>query len=270
MALSKAYNGNLGALKKLGIPLSDAIVKSKDFNAAQKALTESMGGAATTAAKTYAGQLAILGQKVGEFKEGLGAKLLPVLGNVLTAINDVSKGFGGETGLAKRVGQASDALDQARDNKYENSWFAVGDALKGAADSLSNLFSTVVGPDGQKSVSSIQQIADGIESIAHAIDNVSTAWGKATSWKDRLFSAITIEAKPGDNINNSPFTRLRDRVTGKAPSNLIGPQSMRGNGAVVININGAVDANGTRRQIEQLLKTSARSMGQVNLVGNAL
>ena len=268
LALSKAYGGNLGSLKKLGIPLSDAIVKSKDFNKAQVVLSETFRGAAATSAKTYSGQLKILNEKISEFKEGIGAKLLPILGNVLTAINQISDGFGGKTGLAKRVGQASDALESARNAKYEDSWYNVGDSLKTAATSLQNMFTAVAGPDGQKSVSSIERIADGIQSIAHAIDNVTTAWSKAVSWKDKLAGWITIEKPAGDSIHNSPFTRLRDRITGAVPHGA--PQGLRSGNGLTININGAVDANGTRRQIEQLLKTSARSMGQVNLVGNAL
>jgi uncharacterized protein (DUF885 family) len=33
-ALSKAYDGNLGALKRIGVPLSENIVKTKDFDGA--------------------------------------------------------------------------------------------------------------------------------------------------------------------------------------------------------------------------------------------
>ncbi len=40
-ALGKAYDGNLGALKRIGVPLDENIVKTKDFDAAVIALFNS-------------------------------------------------------------------------------------------------------------------------------------------------------------------------------------------------------------------------------------
>ena len=78
-ALVKAHNGNLGALKRLGIPLADNIVKSKDFNAATKVLAQTFGGAAKTNAETFSGRLAIMQQHLNESKEQIGYALMPVM-----------------------------------------------------------------------------------------------------------------------------------------------------------------------------------------------
>ena len=49
-ALGKAYDGNLGALKRIGVPLDENIVKTKDFDGAVKALSETFAGQAAAAA----------------------------------------------------------------------------------------------------------------------------------------------------------------------------------------------------------------------------
>jgi hypothetical protein len=261
-ALSKAYNGNLGALKKLGIPLSDAIVKSKDFNQAQVVLAETFRGAAATSAATYAGQMKILSERVSEFKEGIGAKLLPVLSRVFSAINQISDGFGGKTGLAKRVGQASDALSSARDEKYGDSWYVVGQSLKDVADSFGKLFEKLNGEGGKSGIDAIQKITGALTALAHALDLIAGAYGKLRDLRNLpgFKQLIDLELLP-----QKALTRV---LTGSKPNSA--PRGLLAGNGVTININGAVDANGTRRQIEQLLKTSARSMGKVNLVGNAL
>jgi len=71
LALGKAYGGNFTALKKLGIPLDENIVKTKDFDGLTKQLTDTFGGSAKANTETFAGQLAILQQYFGKFKRTL-------------------------------------------------------------------------------------------------------------------------------------------------------------------------------------------------------
>ena len=78
-ALGKAYDGNLGALKRIGVPLDENIVKTKDFDAATKALSETFAGQADAAAETFAGRLARIRIAIDEAKEQLGQALLPLL-----------------------------------------------------------------------------------------------------------------------------------------------------------------------------------------------
>lgn len=78
-ALGKAYDGNLGALKRIGVPLDENIIKTKDFDAATKALSETFAGQADAAAETFAGRLARIRIAIDEAKEQLGTALLPLL-----------------------------------------------------------------------------------------------------------------------------------------------------------------------------------------------
>lgn len=78
LALGKAFTGNMGALTKLGIPLDQAVVKSKNLNEIINALNGQFGGAAAAAADTFSGRLRILQVSLGEAVEGIGYALLPI------------------------------------------------------------------------------------------------------------------------------------------------------------------------------------------------
>jgi hypothetical protein len=75
--VSKAYGGNIGALKKLFPQISAATVKSKDFAAAMREISAETKGAAAAAANTFAGQMERIKIAFGEASESLGYKLLP-------------------------------------------------------------------------------------------------------------------------------------------------------------------------------------------------
>jgi hypothetical protein len=75
--VSKAYGGNIGALKKLFPQISAATVKSKDFAAAMREISGETKGAAAAAANTFAGQMERIKLAFGEASESLGYKLIP-------------------------------------------------------------------------------------------------------------------------------------------------------------------------------------------------
>jgi hypothetical protein len=52
-AVTKALQGNYKALKNLGVPITDAMVKSKDLNAVLALTAKTFGGAAATRANTF-------------------------------------------------------------------------------------------------------------------------------------------------------------------------------------------------------------------------
>jgi hypothetical protein len=79
LALSKAVNGNLGALTRLGIPLDANTIKSKDFNKALGVLNDTFKDQANVRAKTLEGRLKGLNIAYGEILETLGYALLPVI-----------------------------------------------------------------------------------------------------------------------------------------------------------------------------------------------
>ena len=99
-AIGRAYDGNFTSLKKLGIPLDDNIIKTKDFAAAQKALTDQFGGAAAANMNTFEGRLKNVKIRFDEFVETIGYKVLPIVDSLLrnvTKLVDIygQKGLGG-------------------------------------------------------------------------------------------------------------------------------------------------------------------------------
>jgi hypothetical protein len=82
-ALAKAYEGNNGALSRLGIGISATQIKTLGFEGTVKQLSDTFGGAATTQANTFQGQIQRLQVAFDEAKESVGARLLPILQNLL-------------------------------------------------------------------------------------------------------------------------------------------------------------------------------------------
>jgi hypothetical protein len=87
-ALGKAYEGNTGALTRLGVGLSAAEIKTLGLEGAVATLSETFGGAAATQADTYEGRIQRLQVAFDEAKETVGAALLPILEKLLVFITD--------------------------------------------------------------------------------------------------------------------------------------------------------------------------------------
>jgi hypothetical protein len=87
IALAKASNGQVTALQRLGIPLDENAVKTKDFNAILGQLTDTFGGAAETAANSYEGQMKRMGIAIDNAKENIGMALLPILEKLIPVLD---------------------------------------------------------------------------------------------------------------------------------------------------------------------------------------
>jgi hypothetical protein len=97
-SLGKAYEGNVGALAKLGVGLDAATLKSMSMSEITTALSSKFGGQAAAAAETYQGKIDRLNIAVDEAKETIGYALL-------NALDSVSNAFGGVGGLQDGIGQ---------------------------------------------------------------------------------------------------------------------------------------------------------------------
>ena len=151
-AIGKAYDGNFTALKKLGVPLDENIIKTKDFKAAQEALTAQFGGAAAANANTYAGRLQILKIRFDEMVEAIGYRVLPYLGKLLDYVDRLIKimderGLGGvisEVGsrLRRFVDPAQAVLDVLQKNVKQTDGFA--NKLKQTGVNVANFGSSII------------------------------------------------------------------------------------------------------------------------------
>ena len=109
-ALGKAYDGNTAALGKLGIGLSSAELKAMSFEDTQKRLSDLFGGAAAANADTFAGRLQILKVTFDEAKESVGAKLLPIIQQLVEfVVNQVVPALGKFAQFFKPITDAIEA-----------------------------------------------------------------------------------------------------------------------------------------------------------------
>ena len=117
-SLGKAYDGNTASLGKLGIGLSAAELKAMSFTEVQGKLSDLFGGAAAANSKTFAGRLQILKVTFDEAKESIGARLLPIIQQLVEFIvNKVVPALGRFADFFKPITQA------IADNKEEFTTF---------------------------------------------------------------------------------------------------------------------------------------------------
>ena len=106
MALGKAANGQVTALRRLGVPLSDAAVKSKDLNAITAELQRTFQGQAAKAADTFQGRLNRLNVAVGELQEAFGQGLMDGLSSFTDSVDSTTESIQGLEPLVQATGQA--------------------------------------------------------------------------------------------------------------------------------------------------------------------
>ena len=103
-ALGKAYEGNTGALGRLGVGLSTADLKAMSLNEVTTTLADTFGGQASEKADTFQGKMDKLKVAFDEAKESVGAALLPILEkmaifiteNIVPAVNSFVAGLTGK------------------------------------------------------------------------------------------------------------------------------------------------------------------------------
>ena len=152
-ALSKAFDGSFGALKKLGVPIDENIIKTKDFDAAVVVLSQTFAGQADVAANTYAGRFARMKVAMDEAKETLGFALLPVVEKFskfmtdsgIPALNAFIAGLTGEKGISAATTYAGARVDsfEPKISKTQKSAFDAAKDLREMAASVGKLFSTL-------------------------------------------------------------------------------------------------------------------------------
>jgi hypothetical protein len=105
-ALGKAYDGNLGALGKLGAGIDASTIKSKDLDGALAQLSTTFSGQASTAAGTLQGQMKILSISFDELKESFGTGFLNGMQGASGSLNEFSMLLRDSQEMAKDLGES--------------------------------------------------------------------------------------------------------------------------------------------------------------------
>lgn len=98
-ALSKAFNGNLGPLKKLDPSLAKIVESGGSADEVMAALGDTFAGQAATAAGTAEGKMKSLSIAMGEAQESIGAAVLPLAEKLLPKLTELANWIGDNTGL---------------------------------------------------------------------------------------------------------------------------------------------------------------------------
>jgi len=302
MALSRAYDGNTTALKKLGVPLDANKLKTEGFDYAVQKLGKTFGGQAQANADTFAGKMKILSERWNEFKEGAGEKLIGPLmkvmnyvqNTVIPTMQQMGDGFSGKkSSVSNKVKALADGLGEPIAN---TPGYNLGMAIRDLAESFKTLLDAFSAPtDGaDKQTSTLQTFANAITSVAKAIDTLAAAYRKLAPIIKEIpdqfldpFGDVKIEwqspSKWWGNITGRKA--LGGPVMGRTPylvgehgpelfvpsgSGNIVPNGRVGGGTTIINLNGIIDSESARRSIERVLQQSGLRSGAVNFNAGAL
>lgn len=165
-ALGKAYTGQVSALKKLGLPLDQNIIKTNDFEAAVRSLFNTYNGSGAEYATTFAGQMDIIRQRTGEAQEALGAVFIPTIASIADFIAPAIDGV-------QKLGDAIKWLnDKAKDNSGIRSFLTAINPLK---------------------IFGLKGAADGGYELSDALNQTDKSAASATSSLDRLLMVLKAE-----------------------------------------------------------------------------
>jgi hypothetical protein len=271
-SLSKAQEGNLAGLSRLGVGLSRAELKTLDFEQITAKLANTFAGQATIQADTFQGKMARLSIAFDEAKETVGAFILdaitPMVENIVTyvvpAIQAFVEGFEGGSGLKNAFTEIIRVAKiilipifegvQSIFNKVKNAVMDNQEAFAGLWLFLKNVLAPFLG--------GAFKIA--LEVIGTVIGGVVTAVGKLISAFQALFEAGNkvknfLGFGGASNASNASFA-----TPGTVTAPFMGSPSFAGgySGQAVnynnnITVNGAIDSESTARQIVEVLNQSS-------------
>lgn len=271
-ALAKAYDGNFGALKRLGGGIDEGIIKSKDFDGAVAALSKTFEGQADVAANTYAGRVARLKIAFDEAKESIGAALLPQLGRLtdyilkdgIPAFNAFVAGLTGSGGLGTALGETSPKVVEMRTKLTTTEEIAneLGKTIKNLGSRFADLFAifdTATGGEGsataglEKALRALNAVAQAtakvFEVIQFTVEGIVDGFRDIVRWGNQAKQFFS-NLNPFGNARQSSFDVPMAPVP--TTSNL----GMASGAANYITVNGALDPEGVARTIVDVLNNS--------------
>ena len=247
-ALSKGLDGNLGALKRIGVPLSESIIKSKDFDAAVKELSKTFEGQADVAANTFEGRMKRVRVAIDEAKEQLGTSLLPVLEKFAKVITDT---------ILPVVQSLVDGLTGAGTGSLRRAFYDTGTGTVTFRDDLNNAKGSayLLGEE-------IRIVAGKVGLFVDQLSGAANDQG-LKAFLDKILEIINaIETAIG------AYNRLPDigkLLVNPAPQLAsLTPAVKQATGSVVNiynNVKGAIDPQSTARAITKVQNTAAQTTG---------
>ena len=261
-ALSKAQEGNLAGLGRLGVGLDKAEIKTLTFDQITAKLAGTFENQASKQADTFQGKLSRLQVAFDEGKETVGAYILTAITplietlvqKVIPAIADFTSNLGDKLRpVIEFLTPITDGLRKAF-NSVKDSFVENQDELKPlfalfkgiaefARDVLAPILSKTLGKAFEIVGAAIGGLIDGLASVVSFFDNLYDKIKRVIDISKQVASAIN----PFDNASYSPSLAI------PSAGGLSATQMVNNN----ITVNGAIDAEGTARSIVNVLNQSS-------------
>jgi hypothetical protein len=269
-SLSKAQEGNLAGLSRLGVGLTKAELKTLDFEQITAKLANTFEGQATIQADTFQGKMARLSIAFDEAKETVGAFILdaitPLVENVVKyvvpAITAFVAGFEGGDGLKNAFNEIARVaktilipifdgiqkiVNNVKDAVMENE-----EAFRGLWSFTKNVLAPFLGGAFKVAFEVIAfvigEALDAVGKLIRAFQLLFDAGNKVKNFLGFGGNASNISlAAPTPGITNAPFVPM-------APSGGYSGQAVNYNNNITVN--GAIDSESTARQIIDVLNQS--------------
>lgn len=275
-SLSKAQEGNLAGLSRLGVGITKAELASLSFDQITEKLAGTFENQASKQADTFQGKLARLTVAFDEGKETVGAYILDAITpmvetlvkNVIPAIQDFTSNLGDKLAPVMKVIQPiinglRSAFNSVKNSLAENNdelrpFFnllknitdfvvtyvapAIGKTLGLAFKALGKIIGTII-DQFANFVDNITKIYNGIKGIIDAVKGAGSA--VRNFFSGASFSGATSPSAPSAPMSPTPI----------APS--VPRYSYAGAGTTNITVNGAIDSESTARQIVSILNDSS-------------
>jgi hypothetical protein len=273
-SLSKAQEGNLAGLSRLGVGITKAELASLSFDQITAKLAGTFENQASKQADTFQGKLARLQVAFDEGKETVGAYILTAITplveklvkDVIPAIADFTNNLGEKLrpviqfltpitdGLRKAFNSVRDSLTSNSDELRPLITLFKGVA-EFARDVLAPILSKVLGK--------------AFEVVGGAVGALISGLAKVVSFFDDLYNkikrVIEISKQIGSALN--PFSNASFSTGASSPSApaapampsapIAGYRYVGGNPTTNITVNGAIDSESTARQIVSILNDSS-------------
>jgi hypothetical protein len=274
-ALSKAQEGNLAGLSRLGVGITKAELATLSFDEVTAKLASTFEGQATVQADTFQGKMARLSVAFNEAKETVGSFILdavtPLVENIVTyivpAVQQFIEGFTGGSGLKNAFTQIIDVAKtvlipifqgvQSIFNKVKDAVMDNEEAFKALWSFTKNVLAPFMG--GAFKVA-FQVIGTVIGTTVDAVGKLISAFQTLFEWgskvagflgfggSSRASNISMAEPAPAPGITNAPFAAIPNLNRGST-----GMVSYNNN----ITVNGAIDSESAARQIVQVLNQSS-------------
>jgi phage-related protein len=274
-ALSKAQEGNLAGLSRLGVGITRAELATLSFDEVTAKLASTFEGQATVQADTFQGKMARLSVAFNEAKETVGSFILdavtPLVENIVKyivpAVQQFIEGFTGGSGLKNAFTQIIDVAKtilipifqgvQSIFNKVKDAVMDNEEAFKALWSFTKNILAPFMG--GAFKVA-FEVIGTVIGTTVNAVGKLISAFQTLFEWGSKVAGFLGFGSSGGATRASfegppppPPPTGPRGGIIQDLNRGYTGLVSYNNN----ITVNGAIDSESAARQIVQVLNQSS-------------